>query len=138
MTAEQMEQKYSHLWAKDGIRGIAVGTGWLPLVHAFLLACEHARTLDVKIEIRQIKEKLGGLRVYWQGPAGTSRSGQHTDLSAPKTPEQDLVDAIDYHDSALIVMARHTCDVCGSKGSMRNLSGLLAVRCDIHANRDSQ
>ena len=59
--------------------------------------------------IQQIKEKLGGLRVYTNGA----------------TPEHQA-----YIDFAC-AMASRTCEVCGSPGTSRN-TGWIKTLCDMH------
>jgi hypothetical protein len=47
-----------------------IGSGWLPIVAALL---EKMTIIDPNVEILQIKQKLGGLRIYYH-------STQHDEL----------------------------------------------------------
>lgn len=63
------------------------------------------------VKFDQIKEKYGGLRVYFSG------GDQYV---------EGLV-------SMAEAMSYHICDVCGNKGEA-NKSGWISVRCEAHRN----
>lgn len=63
------------------------------------------------VKFDQIKEKYGGLRVYFSG------GDQYIEGLV------SMAEAISYH----------VCDVCGNKGEA-NKSGWISVRCEAHRN----
>ena len=63
-----------------------------------------------QVTIVQIKEKFGGLRVYYDGGDGTVE-GMVTMAES---------------------WAMHTCEKCGNAGKSRNLRGWIAMLCDVH------
>ena len=102
-----------------------VPEGWTPLVEELLHDIE--ALLDdaqaARLEIRQIKEKFGSLRVYAQlhpGPGATELS------------EADA--ALHLHVMLLVHEAeRRTlqmCDACGAPSEIRSFAGWMTTRCD--------
>jgi hypothetical protein len=83
----------------------SVGPGWAELVRAFFQACE-----DAGVEIVQVKEKFGGLRMY-----------------TGNTPEHiwDLIADIERK-------SYKTCEDCGKRGKLR-AGGWVRTLCDEHA-----
>jgi hypothetical protein len=78
------------------------------------------RAAERGITYHQVKEKMGGLRVYYEAPIGT-------DTETRNTIRQLIRDAGQ--------QAGRTCDECGQPGQPRNLRRLLDTRCDAHAHR---
>lgn len=68
------------------------------------------------LTIVQIKEKLGGLRIYYD--AGR----------LPAETIAKIEEAIDLAEAR----AACTCDVCGSEGRLFDDGGWLATRCEVH------
>lgn len=136
----RLASSYSYLFSSSGIRDIEVGDGWYNILDVLFShitatlsraegALAHAiRTDKGKLEIdhcvgevnyqktrlpkiSQIKEKFGGLRVYYD-------------------TDEDSVYISDYVDFAESMSTR-TCEVCGAPGSVRGSRWLKAV-CDHH------
>ena len=80
-----------------------VGPGWASLVKPLI---ERAKAEG--IDIRQIKEKFGGLRFY-TGPAPESF---YNDIDAAEKASMK------------------TCEECGQPGKTRNTDGWMRTRCD--------
>lgn len=90
--------------------GFEISSGWFPILYE---ACKkldelHHRT-GVTIQITQVKEKFGGLRLYLRGPEEAYDIEQEAE-------EKSL----------------STCDICGRPGKKRN-SVWIITRCDKHA-----
>ena len=113
--------------------GFECWIGWFPIIERFF--AEVSDTLDgapgVRFDLIQIKEKFGGLRIYYQ--VTSPPAGRHLD-----TREFRAADApwqIDRAYERASKKALHTCDVCGRPGVLRNHKGVFATRCDEHAIR---
>ena len=93
---------FSYLFAA-GVRGTRQ--------HASRTTANSVRFLrPMEPSVLQVKEKLGGLRVY---------------LSA-STPETERAIRWVEH------VCAETCDQCGNPGRLRRLGGQLATRCEAH------
>lgn len=135
--AERMEQRFPEMFKDQRYGGFACGEGWWPMLEVL---CEtihshitnnndrRARLLvknefDVTIpdemapvEIRQIKEKFGGLRFYYDG-------GDEFVHGAAWLAES---------------MSYKLCETCGAPGTRRS-GGWIRVLCDTHeAERNEQ
>jgi len=102
--------------------------GWFPILERLFGEIEHIlKDGDPsRFQLRQVKEKLGGLRVYW-------RYG-----SLEKTADGESVRDTDIRDRIMLAVfsaearSERTCEVCGKPGHMRVQSGWYATRCDEH------
>jgi len=103
--------KYPKMFHKPDI--VCVGAGWFKIIDAL---CEYAQWhIDhtdepcEQVVFRQIKEKFGGLRVYYSGGDSTIRG--------------------------MVMMAEtwasQTCEMCGNPGVTRT-SGWISTLCDDH------
>jgi hypothetical protein len=82
-----------------------VGAGWKFLVEACVEAC---RSEDA--QVMQVKEKFGELRFY----VGAASDQLHAFIDA------------------CTALSRHTCEICGQRGTLTNDDGWLATRCHQH------
>lgn len=93
-------------------RGIECGPGWFPLIDALC----HRLTLDARSRdavlppVRQVKEKLGGLRFHMFNTTARQRG---------------MI-------AFAIAMSEHVCEVCGHHGTNRPTTTGLATRCARH------
>jgi hypothetical protein len=96
------------------------GPGWAGLLERLFHNLGHIlRSSGDRIVIKQIKEKFGTLRVYWQGAV-----------------DADTDTVID--DAILLAAFRSevTCQTCGQPGQMRKSGfGWYHVACNSHAQR---
>ena len=102
-----------------------VPEGWTPLVEELLHDIE--ALLDdaqaARLEIRQIKEKFGSLRVYAQLHPGPGA----TELSEADAPlHQHVIRLV--HEAEKCTL--HVCDSCGAPSEIRSFAGWMTTRCD--------
>jgi hypothetical protein len=91
--------------------------GWLSILDRYFEVVE--RELSPKIyELRQVKEKLGSLRIYDHGEATSS--------SVPIRNAHALAEARSFY----------TCEYCGKRGVWSNRRGYLTTVCEDHAVLD--
>lgn len=87
--------------------GFEVGSGWFPIIYE---ACKKLAIIQkdtgVTIQIRQVKEKFGGLRLYLSGPE----------------------EAFDIEDEAE-EKSMTTCEACGDPGKQHN-HGWITTLCE--------
>jgi hypothetical protein len=92
-----------------------VGKGWHPLIDTIYDMLERREPNYV---IVQVKEKLGGLRVYAEG--GTvSRRGLHFIWDVEK-------------------QSQTVCEMCGAEGRLRTNRAWYKTLCDTHADLPSR
>ncbi len=82
--------------------------GWKPIVAA---ALEVMTAIDPNVEIRQIKQKFGELRIYY-------RSQRYDELEL-------VVKQVE-------ILCERTCEECGSAGSIFNQNGSVRTLCEKH------
>jgi hypothetical protein len=85
-----------------------IAPGWKPIVAA---ALEIMTAIDPEVEIRQIKQKFGGLRIYY---------GSH------RYDELELVV------NQAKILCERTCEECGEAGSLFNQNGCIRTLCEEH------
>jgi hypothetical protein len=94
--------------------GLEIGDGWGPLLRELLTNMKKYGTEHgIEIEITQVKEKFGELRVYFM--LRTCSDGSCLDEL------EDMVDAASDK-------SREICELCGKSGKIRESSWLMA-RC---------
>lgn len=88
-----------------------------------------------RFQVVQIKEKLGGLRVYFRidGPPDRQKASD----AGPSGAEASQDHRLRHEVLALIASAQdeasRRCQVCGCGGRLRRFPGLLRVLCERHA-----
>lgn len=85
----------------------SVGDGWLQLLHDLI---EELIAAGWDKQIKQVKEKFGGLRFYIGGGS------------------QEIHDIISKYEA----LSYHVCEVCGEQGELRNDIGWYRTLCDKH------
>jgi len=102
--------------------GFECGEGWYPIIEEAFDKMENAinempiqEKLDFKenFEIFQVKEKLGGLRIY---------VNMHTDEINKIITEAEE-------------KAEKTCEICGKPGKLRDIHRWLSTMCDEDYNK---
>lgn len=107
----------------------AIEDGWLPLISDSLDKIEKA--LDRhgwigKCEVRQIKEKLGDLRIYVRP--------RRASASFPKSLLEELATIRHGYTSASV----ETCEICGGDGEIGNFAGYYQTLCPRHSEQRRQ
>jgi hypothetical protein len=92
------------------------GIGWLGLLECTCVRIENALDEGDSVRVLQIKEKLGTLRMYWEG----------TLSEYAKAKVEEAID-LAYARSAC------TCEICGEEGRLHIRGGWLATACADHA-----
>lgn len=82
--------------------------GWLAIVAA---ALEKMNTIDPDLEIRQIKQKFGGLRIYY--------NSKNWEQLRPAVQEAEL-------------LCEKTCEECGRTGKLFDQNGCIRTLCKEH------
>lgn len=115
----EYKRKQSELVARypeylEGIPfGVGVNAGWFGILDDM---CRELVALgDPPFRFRQIKEKMGELRLYWHDPNGD---------------EIEATEAQKIIISAAVKRAETTCETCGRPGILRRDTGWIQVMCD--------
>jgi hypothetical protein len=90
--------------------------GWRDLLERACARIENALDNGDTVEITEIKEKYGTLRIYWSG-------------RLPSEAEAKVDEVVD------LAKARSacTCEICGAEGRLYSRGGWLATACREHA-----
>ncbi|MGI0523963.1 hypothetical protein [Rhizobium giardinii] len=115
---------------------ITIGPGWHALVEEYCVKAEAVLREHGEVGswyIRQIKEKLGELRIYHR-PAPYERLDGFletvNDIDPPHpTPVQELLSDLR---GQIIERAHRTCEECGEPGGLRVIDGWYRTCCDKH------
>lgn len=100
---------------------ISILPGWAELVEFFLQEVKNlTKDSEGKIKISQIKEKLGGLRIYYRTVNLSEKQKQEVGALVEK------VEASSYN----------TCNICSKPGRPENRIGWISVRCKDHKDAD--
>jgi len=102
---------------------LEINRGWLPIIESLCVDLDALLSPVQKAGISyvQIKEKLGGLRVYWHYAAS----------DASPLPEATSY-AIQARIETADAFAQTACETCGAPGELRDSHGWRTVRCDRH------
>jgi len=116
--AKRMEETYPKMFAEP-YGGFAVGKGWWPIIESLCGQIQHHidwwnknrenRPVVEQVIVRQIKEKFGGLRFYYDGG------------------DEKIDGMVRMAESWA---ARH-CEECGAPGTSRS-GGWIRTLCDHH------
>jgi|SRR5665213_64975 len=97
---------------------IECGEGWAAILDELFAEISRVRIAGSSVTIKQVKEKFGGLRIYWSQANGE----QNPEIKA-------LIDQTSLRSTKI-------CEVCGADGTLRqkpNGAGSIAALCDTHA-----
>jgi hypothetical protein len=97
--------------------GFECDDGWLGIIDDFLAVVDRELPASGTFRLRQVKEKLGGLRIYF-------------DVS-PDTPAEAHAAIDDAYDRAS-ARSYKICEICGARGRFSNRQGFLTVVCEEH------
>lgn len=118
--ANSLHEKYKGIIAEDMY--FECNDGWYQLIdNLFHILTSHAvnAQLDDNFKVVTVKEKFGGLRVYY---TASFSSG--------------IYNGDDFVSGAIAMAERisyNICDMCGAPGEVRVKSSWLKTRCDNHA-----
>ncbi|MGO8024892.1 hypothetical protein [Rhizobium leguminosarum] len=117
-TFDDLKAKYPRLLRTGFI--IECHEGWVGILDDYFAVIGREMPDGAVYEIRQIKEKLGSLRIY--------DSSYNETLSSVRavTDAHALAEARSYY----------TCEYCGKPGVWSNRRGYLTTVCEDHAVRD--
>ncbi len=107
--------------------------GWEPIVETLFDAIDKLIDDDqsARFQVRQVKEKFGGLRVY---VSLQSVADQDDDDDEPSPPLSPADEAASLEISKLIRQAERdaasTCEGCGKPSGIRTIQGCMTTLCD--------
>ncbi|MGO6883048.1 hypothetical protein ACCS44_29810 [Rhizobium ruizarguesonis] len=119
-----LREKHGRILAQD--IAFSAENGWLPLIAESLQEIEQAldrHSWIGKASIRQIKEKLGDLRIYVRP--------RRASASFPEALSKELAAIRNRYTSLSIV----TCEICGDAGQLDSFGGYYQTLCDRHADQ---
>lgn len=89
-------------WTDDALQADGIGDGWLPIVRTAV------RLVEMKREVVQVKQKFGGLRIYYHG-----------------APDAECDETIRLAED----LCARTCERCGANGRMARSGEYVWVSC---------
>jgi hypothetical protein len=121
-----------------------VSPGWNELIGKLCTDLEHAAGADVgMLRVRQIKEKFGVLRLYWQldeegdvAIDAISPRGAQAVAAVFDEPDAVLRQRIRGLVDAAESKSTETCETCGRPGRLASDGGWWRTRCPIHTKGD--
>lgn len=100
--------------------GCSIGKGWKPLIREL---CFQLVELDSGVVFVQIKEKFGGLRIYYR----------FAQMSTGQEPTEWQIQEADRLIEETVRKADESCETCGKPGSLRKTKREWLYRsCDEH------
>ena len=119
---------------------VSVGAGWIPVLEE---VCDKFQILmnanpGFIIQILQIKEKFGGLRVYVRNFSVNEQSQANIDESTGEPALAEKHEWLLHEVDGIITCAENECatrcEVCGEPGILRQtLTGFIHNACEVHA-----
>ena len=113
--AKRMEERFPKMFAEP-YGGFCCGEGWWPIIESLCSNIQHYLNWKNKeseivpqVIVRQVKEKFGGLRFYYDG--GDDRINGMVRVAES--------------------WADHTCEDCGNKAT-RQTTGWIKNVCNVH------
>jgi len=123
-----LEQFYT-----DVENDVSIAPGWIKL---YVDACKKMKTVldnnpTLRLKVGQVKQKLGGLRIYVQTWSEGVANDPHGDLILDPT-DTAAKEAITAIVNAAVEEADRTCETCGEPGAAVS-SGRIQVACSKHS-----
>lgn len=112
---DEMKARYPRLIPADF--WFECGPGWKQILDDFFSTAERELPEGASLGLRQVKEKLGGLRVYY-----------HLDENVPAAVADTISEARDRAEAR----SYKICEVCGKRGRFSRRDGFLTVVCEEH------
>jgi hypothetical protein len=114
MTFEALKLKYPRLlraaWFEHR-------EGWADILDAYFAVVDHVLPPESNYEVRQIKEKMGTLRIY------DALKNVPPETAKAIADARELAEARSYY----------ACEWCGQPAILRNRQGYYTTTCDEHA-----
>ncbi|MEY9831063.1 hypothetical protein ABIA25_002878 [Sinorhizobium fredii] len=114
-TFEELKAKYPRLIPRRF--GFQCEIGWIGILDAYFEIVDRELPEGSDYKLRQVKEKLGSLRIY------------DSSYGEPLLSVRAVADAHALAEARSL----HTCEYCGQRGRFRKRRGYLTVTCDDHA-----
>ena len=115
MTFDELNKKYARLFGKRGMY-FECQEGWALILDAYYAVVDHYVRHARDYDVRQIKEKFGGLRIY----------------DSVQSDDKTIIAAIDEARELAEARSFYTCEKCGQPGLLRG-RGWYFTACDEHA-----
>lgn len=112
MTLDDLNFRYRRL-LPNGMHW-ECGNGWAPIIDVYLAIVDYHVPRGRGYQLRQVKEKMGGLRIY-------DSADVVDEVRAVLDEARELAECRSYY----------ACEVCGRRGSLRGRNW-FRVRCDEH------
>lgn len=114
-TYEELQREHPSLIRKGF--GFECDRGWVGILDRFFSGLDELLPIGVDFQLRQVKEKFAGLRIYYQ-----------VDSDIPAEMEEKI------HRLGSLATARscHTCETCGRPGRVWQRGGFYVTSCDRH------
>jgi hypothetical protein len=120
MTLDDPTAKYPRLLPNSFV--FPCEPGWYDILGAYFAVVDHLLPTYATYRLRQVKEKLGSLRIY------SRTSDLPLELDRQLYAAKELAEARSYY----------VCEYCGSPGCLRKRRGYFTVACEEHAERDGR
>lgn len=121
---ERLRAEHARILPDDIV--FAVENGWLKIIEVILDRISDSLTTHGwigKAQVKQIKEKLGELRIYVRSNA-----------EGESFPD-DLADELAAYRRIGMDASTHTCEICGELGETGNFGGYFQTLCPKHADQ---
>lgn len=110
ITTSDIRKKYPKLFSP--YVEISIGRGWMHIIDDLCTTLQiWSDVHSQQVEITQVKEKFGGLRVY------TLYSNEDIDYLITQAEQR----------------AKHTCEVCGNPGTLDTKRSWIKTLCSTHS-----
>jgi hypothetical protein len=119
-TPKELKARYPYQFEGQAI-SMSFARGWLPAFAQLCTSIDHALGDDKRgFHWRQIKEKFGAARVYFQ--LGPGMSDQYPELTQQLLELKVIAE----------VSSQHLCAACGQPGAIAPGSNWMLALCDVH------
>ncbi len=118
MIKEELVKKHKGMFAEGWPPWFDINNGWVVIVDAALslIKWDVEKNKMPKVEINQIKEKFGGLNIYYDG--GDEKTRGIIDMASS--------------------MANKTCEVCGTNEEIGYTTGWVTTICKTCAEKEGK
>lgn len=137
-----IRQQYPDLldpaWKDENFRYfLSINAGWHGLVVEYLDRVEaHLRQTGWigRYYLRQVKEKFGGLRLYFRPKptVSTDADGFPLEVEDFDAAPPEVYEPLGKIYDDISERSQHICEECGEPGELRKFDGWYATCCDLH------